>query len=93
MAKTWNIAVLPGDSIGSEVMVSVAPTGCSESAKAAPLAEGLKVLNAVAARLHLLEWSGSTMPFFYVAAGFNLLAIVLWAKTKSDRPLELETAH
>jgi hypothetical protein len=36
---------------------------------------------------------GSAMPFFYVAAGFNLLAIMLWAQMKSDRPLELETAH
>jgi len=42
---------------------------------------------------YLLQWSGSTTPFFYVAAGLNGLAIVLWTQMKSDRPLELETAH
>jgi len=39
---------------------------------------------------YLLEWTGSTTPFFYVAAGLNGLAIVLWMRMKSDRPLELE---
>ncbi len=39
---------------------------------------------------YLLEWTGSTTPFFYVAAGLNGLAIVLWTRMKSDRPLELE---
>ena len=39
---------------------------------------------------YLLEWTGSTTPFFYVAAGLNGLAIVLWTQMKSDRPLELE---
>ena len=42
---------------------------------------------------YLLEWSGSTTPFFYVAAGLNVLAIVLWAQMKSDRLLALEPAH
>jgi ACS family glucarate transporter-like MFS transporter len=42
---------------------------------------------------YLLDWTGSTTPFFYVAAGFNVLAILLWAQMKSDRPLELETWH
>ncbi len=42
---------------------------------------------------YLLEWTGSTTPFFYVAAGLNMLAIVLWMRMKSDQPLELETAH
>jgi ACS family glucarate transporter-like MFS transporter len=39
---------------------------------------------------YLLAWTGSTTPFFYVAAGLNGLAIVLWTRMKSDRPLELE---
>ncbi|NJN05761.1 MAG: MFS transporter [Rhodobacteraceae bacterium] len=39
---------------------------------------------------YLLAWTGSTTPFFYVAAGLNVLAIVLWTRMKSDRPLELE---
>jgi hypothetical protein len=45
MARTWNIAVLPGDGIGSEVM-----------------AEGLKVLNAVAARLQGVAFALSEHP-------------------------------
>lgn len=39
---------------------------------------------------YLLEWTGSTTPFFYVAAGLNLLAILLWSQMRPDRPLELE---
>jgi ACS family glucarate transporter-like MFS transporter len=39
---------------------------------------------------YLLEWTGSTTPFFYVAAGLNGLAILLWMRMKPDRPLELE---
>ena len=42
---------------------------------------------------YLLAWTGSTMPFFYVAAGLNVLAIVLWTQMKSDKPLELERAN
>lgn len=42
---------------------------------------------------YLLVWTDSTTPFFYLAAGLNVLAIVLWTRMKSDRPLELETAH
>lgn len=42
---------------------------------------------------YLLQWTGSTTPFFFVAAGLNLLAILLWSQMKSDRPLELEVAH
>jgi ACS family glucarate transporter-like MFS transporter len=42
---------------------------------------------------YLLEWTGSTTPFFYLAAGLNGLAIVLWTQMKSDRALELETAR
>ena len=39
---------------------------------------------------YLLEWTGSTTPFFYVAAGLNVVAIVLWTRMRPDRPLELE---
>ncbi|HAV64604.1 MAG TPA: MFS transporter [Verrucomicrobiales bacterium] len=39
---------------------------------------------------YLLAWTGSTTPFFFVAAGLNVLAIVLWTRMKSDKPLELE---
>jgi len=42
---------------------------------------------------YFLEWTGSTTPFFFVAAGLNVLAIVLWMRMKSDRPLELEAAR
>ncbi len=42
---------------------------------------------------YLLAWTGSTTPFFYVAAGLNALAIVLWTRMKSDKPLELEKAN
>jgi ACS family glucarate transporter-like MFS transporter len=42
---------------------------------------------------YLLKWTGSTTPFFYVAAGLNALAIVLWMRMKSDKPLELERAN
>jgi len=45
MARTWHIAVLPGDGIGSEVM-----------------AEGLKVLNAVASRLQGVAFALSEHP-------------------------------
>lgn len=39
---------------------------------------------------YLLTWTGSTTPFFFVAAGLNVLAIALWWRMKSDRPLEEE---
>jgi ACS family glucarate transporter-like MFS transporter len=42
---------------------------------------------------YLLQWTGSTTPFFYVAAGLNVLAIVLWTRMNCDCPLELETAR
>jgi len=42
---------------------------------------------------YLLVWTGSTTPFFFVAAGLNVLAIVLWMQMKPDRPLELEVAR
>ncbi len=36
---------------------------------------------------YLLAWTGSHGTFFYVAAGLNVLAIVLWAGVNPDRPL------
>ena len=42
---------------------------------------------------YLLAWTGSTTPFFYLAAGLNVLAILLWTQMKPDRPLELEAAQ
>jgi len=42
---------------------------------------------------YLLKWTGTTTPFFYVAAGLNVLAIVLWTRMKSDRPLEIESSQ
>ncbi|RKN83063.1 MFS transporter [Ulvibacterium marinum] len=38
---------------------------------------------------YLLELTGSEVPFFYLAAGLNLLAIVLWMKVKPQRPLQI----
>ncbi len=37
---------------------------------------------------YLLVWTGSHETFFYVAAGFNVLAIGLWTAVKSHQPLE-----
>ncbi|MBT5927731.1 MAG: MFS transporter [Verrucomicrobia bacterium] len=42
---------------------------------------------------YLLVWTGSTTPFFFVAAGLNVLAIILWSQMKPDKPLELEVAN
>ncbi len=42
---------------------------------------------------YLLKWTGSTTPFFFVAAGLNILAIILWSQMKPDKPLELEAAQ
>lgn len=38
---------------------------------------------------YLLELTGSEVPFFYLAAGLNLLAIVLWMRVKPQRPLQI----
>lgn len=42
---------------------------------------------------YFLKWTGSTTPFFFVAAGLNVLAIILWSQMKPDKPLELEVAQ
>ena len=42
---------------------------------------------------YLTQWTGSTTPFFFVAAGLNVLAILLWSQMKSDKPLELEFSN
>lgn len=38
---------------------------------------------------YLLELTGSEVPFFYLAAGLNLLAIVLWIGIKPQQPLQI----
>lgn len=37
---------------------------------------------------YLKEWTQSTTPFFFVAAGLNLTAVVLWLRIRPERPLE-----
>ncbi len=37
---------------------------------------------------YLRAWTGSTELFFLIGAGLNLLAIVAWQFTRTDRPLE-----
>jgi MFS transporter, ACS family, glucarate transporter len=36
---------------------------------------------------YLKEWSGSVMPFFFVGAGLNILAIYLWTKIKPEKSI------
>ncbi len=38
---------------------------------------------------YLLEFTGSSEPFFFVAAGLNILAILLWLAVVPNRPLQL----
>ena len=38
---------------------------------------------------YLLDMTGSEVPFFYLAAGLNILAIFLWMAVKSQNPLDL----
>jgi ACS family glucarate transporter-like MFS transporter len=37
---------------------------------------------------YLQAWTGSVVPFFFVGAGLNLLAVVLWTFVRPDRGLE-----
>lgn len=37
---------------------------------------------------YLADWTGSYQPFFFVAAGLNVLAIALWMMAKPDMALE-----
>jgi ACS family glucarate transporter-like MFS transporter len=37
---------------------------------------------------YLRDWTGSHDPFFYVAAGLNVLAALLWIAMKPEQPLE-----
>ncbi|MEM9367765.1 MAG: MFS transporter [Planctomycetota bacterium] len=41
---------------------------------------------------YLLEWSGTHQPFFYLAAGLNVLAIFLWMRIRPDRSIQEELA-
>ena len=40
---------------------------------------------------YLLKWTGSPMPFFYIAATLNVIAIALWMQTDPRISLEPET--
>jgi len=37
---------------------------------------------------YLQDWTGSNVPFFFVGAGLNLMALVLWAFVRPDKALE-----
>ena len=37
---------------------------------------------------YLLEWTGSPMPYFFVAAGLNLIAIGLWTIVNPTKTLD-----
>ncbi|WP_221420229.1 hypothetical protein [Fulvivirga sp. M361] len=37
---------------------------------------------------YLKAWSGSILPFFFVGAGLNVLAIILWKYIKANKSLE-----
>lgn len=41
---------------------------------------------------YLLDWTGSHTTFFYVAAGLNVLAVLLWAAMKPEQPLNDQPA-
>lgn len=36
---------------------------------------------------YLKDWFDSTVPFFYIGAGLNLLAVFLWFQMRPDRPI------
>jgi len=38
---------------------------------------------------YLKAWTGSVMPFFYLGAGLNALAVIVWMRMRPDRPLEV----
>ncbi len=37
---------------------------------------------------YLSAWTGSVTPFFFLGAGLNVLAIIIWLQMRPDRPLE-----
>jgi ACS family glucarate transporter-like MFS transporter len=37
---------------------------------------------------YLQAWTGSVVPFFFVGAGLNVLAVLLWALVRPDKGLE-----
>ncbi|MFK7818064.1 MAG: hypothetical protein AB8G99_05065, partial [Planctomycetaceae bacterium] len=39
---------------------------------------------------YLKEGFGSTTPFFYIGAGLNVLAVILWLRMRPDQPLLTE---
>jgi ACS family glucarate transporter-like MFS transporter len=36
---------------------------------------------------YLMAWTGSSLPFFYIAAGLNVLAVILWMFARPDKPI------
>lgn len=41
---------------------------------------------------YLLDMTGSEVPFFYLAAGLNLMAIFLWLEVKPENPLKITSS-
>ena len=37
---------------------------------------------------YFLKWTGSSTPFFFVAAGLNIAAVVMWSLIDPQKPLE-----
>jgi MFS transporter, ACS family, glucarate transporter len=37
---------------------------------------------------YLRLWSGSVIPFFFIGAGLNILAIFLWTKIKPEKTIQ-----
>jgi len=42
---------------------------------------------------YLLDMTGSEVPFFYLAAGLNVLAIFLWMAVKPQNPLQITSSN
>jgi ACS family glucarate transporter-like MFS transporter len=42
---------------------------------------------------YLSMWTGSVTPFFFLGAGLNLLAIILWLQMRADKPLDKSKAQ
>lgn len=39
---------------------------------------------------YLYDWTGTHKPFFYLAAGLNVIAIIMWLRIKPDRSIHSE---
>ena len=40
---------------------------------------------------YLYDWTGTHKPFFYLAAGLNVIAIIMWLRIKPNRTIHMET--